>query len=210
MYSIALADHQPLFRQLLKFYFTNENLLEINVVLEASHAEELFFQLLLLKQRNELPQLLLLDMQLPGQESKDVISWLKERYPSMRMIGLSTFINRSLVIEGLRRGINGLITKSGGLTQLVLALEQVRNDGVYVEPFEVERNRLSPPEELSEKQRVFLQHCNSELSYKQIADRMFLSPKTVDHYRDNLFRLFCVNTRTGLVLKAIKLGLLTL
>jgi DNA-binding NarL/FixJ family response regulator len=210
MYSIALADHQALRRELLTFFFINERLLDIKVVLEASNLQDLLFQVSALKKRTELPHLLLLDMQLPGQESKYTVSYLKDQYPSMRIIGLSTFINRSLVIDTLRRGINGLITRGGGITELVSALEHVRNDSFYVESFEVARNSFSSPEDLSEKQRVFLQLCISELSYKQIADKMFLSPKTVDHYRDNLFHLFSVNTRTTLVLKAIELGLVAL
>ncbi len=61
--------------------------------------------------------------------------------------------------------------------------------------------------QLNERERDFLKHSCTEFTYKEIADKMFVSPRTVDGYRDALFEKLQVKTRVGLVLYAIKNGL---
>ena len=121
------------------------------------------------------------------------------------------------VIKMLRKGANGYVLKDADPEELRIAITRVHKDGFYHSEIVTGRmlNILHDPEgkmniEINDKELQFLGYCCTELTYKEIADKMFLSPRTIDGYRENLFKKLNITTRTGLAMYAIKAGVVSI
>lgn len=117
------------------------------------------------------------------------------------------------IIGMLKRGADGYILKECNAAELVRAITTTIETGYYIN--ELVTGRLirtikdgakSKTDVLSGREKEFLVLCCSELTYKEIADKMFVSHRTIDGYRDSLFEKLNIKSRTGLVLFAIKNG----
>ena len=118
------------------------------------------------------------------------------------------------IIKMLRNGANGYMLKDSDPEDLRVAISKVYTDGFYHSDIVTGRmlNILHDPAghmalDLNEKELHFLKLCCTELTYKEIADKMFLSPRTIDGYREALFGKLKITSRTGLVMYAIKAGI---
>ncbi len=116
----------------------------------------------------------------------------------------------------LRNGANGYVLKDTDPEDLKVAITRVYKDGFYHSELVTGRmlNILHDPNgrintELNEKELQFLGYCCTELTYKEIADKMYLSARTIDGYREALFKKLNITTRTGLAMYAIKAGVYT-
>lgn len=118
------------------------------------------------------------------------------------------------VIKMLRNGANGYVLKDSDPEELRNAINAVNKDGFYHSDIVTGRmlHILHDPDgrinlELNEREMLFLKYCSTELTYKEIADEMCLSPRTIDGYREALFKKLNITTRTGLAMYSIKAGL---
>jgi DNA-binding NarL/FixJ family response regulator len=123
------------------------------------------------------------------------------------------------IIRMLKNGVKGYILKDIEPGELKLALEAVIHKGFYYSEMVTGKlihtiNTLDEPEQkvrnlltLNERELEFLKLACTECTYKEIADQMYLSPRTIDGYRDTLFEKLHVKTRVGLVLYAIRNGI---
>jgi DNA-binding NarL/FixJ family response regulator len=118
----------------------------------------------------------------------------------------------------LRLGVKGYLCKDVEPQELGNALIAIQNKGFYYTDFatgallhslqnDTPNNKSKHADIMNEQERKFLQFACSELTYNEIADKMFLSPKTIDGYRNSLFEKLNVKSRVGLVIYAIKNGL---
>ncbi|MGL5946943.1 MAG: response regulator transcription factor, partial [Sediminibacterium sp.] len=127
------------------------------------------------------------------------------------------------VIRMLQFGARGFITKGSDPNELKIALDTLSKKDMYFNQLLYQnlvgniRNQLAEPLDdsiilmgLKEKEKDFLRRTCSDKSLKEIAADMYLSPRTIDDYRDNLFEKLQVTSRTGLVLFAIRVGLVKL
>ncbi|MEO7530609.1 MAG: response regulator transcription factor, partial [Sediminibacterium sp.] len=176
------------------------------IVFEADNGKHLTEQI----ESNILPDIILLDITMPVIDGVEAASWLKRKYPQVKIIALSMIKNDLLVIRMLKNGARGYILKDCEPAELLIALQQVHEEGYYynelVTPKMIRKNHypdmvLLKPQELS-----FLRWSCTELTHKQIADEMQVSPRTVDGYRDSLFQKLGVSSRVGLAVYAIKHG----
>ena len=122
----------------------------------------------------------------------------------------------------IKAGARGYILKDCEPQQLQLAINEVLSKGFFfsdivngklihaIRNADEEGNAISLLAHLSEKEITFLKYACTELTYKEIAEKMFVSPRTIDGYRDILFDKLQIKTRVGLVLFAIKHGLVSL
>jgi DNA-binding NarL/FixJ family response regulator len=130
--------------------------------------------------------------------------------------------DENTVIKMLKNGARGYLLKESGPAELKAAIHAVMEKGFYYSEMvtgrlvhsiagdDDESKALKQISHLSEKETEFLKLACTELTYKEIADKMKLSPRTVDSYRDHLFQKLDIKTRTGLAVYAIKNGVVKL
>ncbi len=154
----------------------------------------------------------LLDINMPEMDGHTTIALLKKEFPQVKVLILSMYDDDHNVIRMLRNGANGYLLKSAGTDEIKLALKNVYEKGFYHS--DLVKNHLHQsfhqkdenPAVLSDKDVQFLSYCCSELTYKEIASKMKLSPRTVEGYRDQLCARLDIKSRTGLVMFALKVG----
>lgn len=210
MINLGLVDDHTLFRQSLKDFLEYRSNYPLHVAIEASNGEELKTVLKTNYKNNTLPDLILMDIQMPVMDGRQATSLVKQLYPAIKIICLSQFINEYLVIDMLKRGADGFLTKSADLNVLIDGINAVLKNDIFIDRHTTERTGSFSKDVLSEQQIAFLRLCVSDLSYKEIAAEMYLSCRTVENYRDELFRKLNIRSRTGLALYAVKSGLTSL
>lgn len=206
---VALADDHILIRSALAALINTFE--DFTVVCQANNGLHLLQKL----RSGSVPEIVLLDIEMPEQDGFETAKLLRESYPAVKVLALSMYDNEQAIIHMLKNGARGYILKDAEPRQLKEALTTLRNKDYYysdlvtgtlIHSMADSKVSHSPasPEQLNERESTFLKYACSELSYKQIADRMSLSPRTVDGYRDHLFLKLHVKSRVGLVLYAIK------
>lgn len=204
---VAIADDHSLLRSALaKLINTFEG---YTVVMEADNGKDLTEKMV----KNVLPDIVLLDISMPEMDGFETTQWLRKKYPHIKVLTLSMLSDEKTIIKIFRLGAKGYLLKNADPKELKDALDAVMNKNVYLSEY-VSGKLLSglhnePDEDvkqavLNEKEREFLRWTCSELSYKDIAEKMFLSYRTIDDYRQSLFTKLKVHSRVGLVMYAIK------
>jgi len=208
--NIAIVDDHTMFRKGLC------SLINIfpgyGVTLDAANGNDLIRQL----DPAALPDILLLDIAMPGMDGFSLAAWLKDHYPEIRILALSTMESELTIIRMIKAGARGYLLKDAEPAELRRAFDDVIDLGYYFNEL-VSRKLLQETallgEEgsagsgglrLSDRELLFLRLACSEKTYYEIAKEMFVSERTVDGYRDSLFRKLKVSSRVGLVLYAIK------
>lgn len=172
----------------------------------------------LLEQNKDVPDIVLLDIIMPGINGIEVAKWIFENKKNIKVLALTMEEDDNSVIQMLQYGVVGYLLKSIGSEELLTALQQVVKYGYYYTPIitgnihkHVEKKiSAGNVPELSEREKELLNYLCTEMSYAEISKKMFLSESTVDTYRARLFEKFEVKNRIGLILKAINLGIIKL
>lgn len=160
----------------------------------------------------ELPAIILLDVKMPVMDGIATMKWLKKHQPDAKVLALSMEDDEQTVLAMLRNGAKGYLLKDIHPTLLKKALDTVLDKG-YFHTAEVTSTLMNSLNEgkdaknqikLKENEIKFIKLACEEKTYKEIADEMFLSPKTIDGYRQHLFEILNVKNRIGLVMYAIK------
>ncbi len=165
----------------------------------ASSAEEA-----LKKLETQTPDILITDYRLPGVSGLELSILVKEKYPSAKRVILSMHDEGMLVKQILKEGVDGYLLKSIQQTELKNALQQISKGVPYVSP-EITRLILSdmlherPEELLTEREREILNLIAKEHSNKQIAEKLFISERTVETHRKNIFRKTNTTSLVGLI-----------
>jgi len=165
----------------------------------ASSAEEA-----LKKLETQTPDILITDYRLPGVSGLELSILVKEKYPSAKRVILSMHDENLLVKQILKEGVDGYLLKSIQQTELKNALQQISKGVPYVSP-EITRLILSdmvherPEELLTEREREILNLIAKEHSNKQIAEKLFISERTVETHRKNIFRKTNTTSLVGLI-----------
>ena len=204
---VAIADDHSLLRNALaKLINTFE---EYTVVMEADNGKDLSEKIV----KNVLPDIVLLDINMPVMDGFETTQWLRKKYPHIKILALSMLSDERTIIKIFRLGAKGYLLKNTDPKELKEALDAVMNKNVYLSEYvsgKLVSGLHNDPDEdlkpavLNEKEREFLRWTCSELSYKDIAEKMFLSYRTIDDYRQSLFNKLKVHSRVGLVMYAIK------
>lgn len=161
-------------------------------------------------------EVVLMDVRMPGMSGLEVIRRLRDDGQLPPTIILTTFDEHGVVLEGLMAGARGYLLKDVSLTQLVDAIETVRDGGSLFQPALTERisrqrqaaNSSQPAEELSERETEILRLMSGGYSNKEIALALHLAEGTVKNHVSNILAKLQVRDRTRAVLKAVDLGLI--
>ncbi|WP_299888503.1 response regulator transcription factor [uncultured Lacinutrix sp.] len=164
-----------------------------------------------LKTPKNIPEIVLMDVNMPIMNGIETTQYLKENYPEIKVIALSVEEDEDIIIKMLKAGAKGYLLKDVEKNILEIALNEVISNGYYhtkdvsnilINTLHEDSNNSK--NKLKEREIEFIKYVCTELTYKEIADKMFLSPKTIDGYRDSLFLKLQVKNRIGLVIYAIK------
>ncbi|HVW97896.1 MAG TPA: response regulator transcription factor [Mucilaginibacter sp.] len=200
--SIAIVDDHTLFRSGLAALMGEFE--ELKVIFEAENGEQMQQRIT----KGNLPQVILMDINMPVMDGYQAAKWVRENYPQVRILALSMFEDDKAVIRMIKSGANGYILKESKPRELLEAIKTVHEKGTFINDMVsgklVRTVAGGESPELTKKEVDFLKLCCSELSYREIAEKMFVSPRTVDNYRESLFLKLNLKTRTGLVLYAIR------
>ncbi|MFT3911980.1 MAG: response regulator transcription factor [Ferruginibacter sp.] len=213
MANLVLVDDHVLLRNGLSGLVKN---LGHKVLFEASNGNDFIDKLI----PQSLPEIVLMDINMPDKDGYETTQWLKVNHPDIKVLALSMYDNEGSIIRMLKSGAKGYILKDSEPAQLQGAIEALVTKGFYYSELINGKvinaiNKMDDEGEinivkLNERETSFLKLTCTELTYKDIADKMFVSPRTVDGYRDNLFEKLKVKTRVGLVIYAIKNGIVDL
>lgn len=155
-----------------------------------------------------IPDIVLLDINMPVMNGAATANWLRKNYPEIKTMGLSMNNDESSIVSMFRNGAKGYLLKDAGPEELFAALDMLCEKGFYHSEFvsgKLLNAAIKENEQvkLTDRETIFLHHACSELTYKEIADKMNISMRTVDGYREALFEKLHVKSRVGLVLYAI-------
>ena len=150
---------------------------------------------------------------MPVMNGYETADWLMQHHPELNVLVLSMLDNEDIILKMIKKGIKGYILKDISPKILRKALDDTINYGFYQSELvtkalikAVNKDKLKELD-LKEKELQFVKLSCSEMTYKEIASVMSLSPKTIDGYRDMLFEKLEVKSRVGLVIYAIRHGL---
>jgi DNA-binding NarL/FixJ family response regulator len=155
------------------------------------------------------PDIILLDVNMPIMDGIETMKWIKANKPNLKVLALSVNDDEDTIMKMITNGAKGYLLKDTHPNAFKEALIEVYNKGFYysemVSGYLI--NKLGNNENkvcLKEREVEFIKLACTEKTYKEIADGMCLSPKTIDGYRECLFQKLELKTRIGLVLYAIK------
>jgi len=213
---IAIVDDHTMFRKGLSILINLFPAYE--VLFEAANGKELIDKI----DPDRLPDIVLLDVNMPDMDGYASAEWLRVNYPDVRVLALSTMDAETAIIKMIRHGAKGYILKDAEPAELKQAFDEVLTMGYYFNELVTrkvmqsinhlvdEKSPLNAIVKLSDREMEFMRLACSEKSYQVIAKEMFVSERTVDGYREALFKKLNVSTRVGLVLYAVKNNLVVL
>jgi len=205
-YKLAIVDDHTMLRKALVNVLESEGW---QVLLQAANGADFIG---MMGNATTLPDIVLLDILMPVKSGFETCAWLREHFPEIRIIALSMNDDEASILQMLQYGARGYISKNADIPELKKAVRNVMDGGFYYEEYARDRKLLqqvmagADKHALTNRELEFLQHNCSDLSYKEIAAKMHLSPRTVENYRDALFQKLEVKSRLGLALFSIKKG----
>jgi len=209
---VAVTDDHALLRNALARLV---NTLEgYSVLFEADNGKDLRAKIM----QHLVPDIVLLDVNMPEIDGFETTKWLQKNYPHIKVLVLSMMSDEGTIIKMFRLGAKGYLLKNTEPAELKLAMDAIIDKNVYLSEYvsaklvsglNKDADRDVTEIILNEKEREFLRWTCTELSYKEIGEKMFVSARTADDYRQSLFNKLKVHSRVGLVMYAIKNGIVT-
>lgn len=163
------------------------------------------------------PDILLLDIQMPDKSGDDLARTILKKYPRIKILVLTVFDTPFYIRSMMQSGCQGYLLKNTDQRTLIEAIETLHNDGQYIEPalkeqllqnmLRLKKQHAQAVPILTRREKDILQLIVGELTSQEIADKLFLSLRTVEKYRLNIMQKMRVKNTAGLVKAALELGL---
>lgn len=210
--TIAVVDDQYLFRQgmisLLKEFD------DLAVITEASNGKEL-----LEKMKLKLPDIVLLDLEMPVMDGIETTIAIKHRYPKVKIIILTMHTDDEFIVHLLEKGASGFLPKDKDIEVVVDAIHSIMENGYYFDEHIskamvkdlVKTKKVNPSfttKHLSEKEILIINLICGENTNKEIADKLGVSTRTIDSHRENILIKTGSKNTAGIVMYAVKHNLL--
>lgn len=210
--SYIIADDHRIFRQGLKAALTDDH--ELECIGEAGNGLELLEALTVRE-----ADVVLLDFQMPKMDGFEVLKILKTQYPSIKVIVITMFDDEHHILSMMEAGANGYLLKDADPEEIKDAVHCVCNNGYYFTDL-VNTTLLNkviqqhkdarggkPEVRLNDREVAVLQLICQELTAVEIGQKIFLSARTIEGIRSNLLEKIGVKNTAGLVIFALKNGL---
>lgn len=200
--TIVIVDDHSLFAQSLKGLVNSfENFTVLDVLKNGQEAVEYF------NSNKPKPTILLLDVRMPIKNGIETMEWLKINHQDQKVLALTMDDEEDTIIRMIKLGCRGYFLKDIEPEEFLFALNCVANNGFYMNSettLALQSSEEKNPYNLTPREKTFIAHACSEMTYKEVAEKMNVSPKTIDGYRESLFSKLELKSRVGLVLFAVK------
>lgn len=217
---IGIVDDHNLFRKgLIKLINLNDPECKYAILFEADNGLDLFDKI----DKNGEPDILIMDINMPDMDGFKSAEIMKTKYPNVLILVVSMLETEEAIVRMLKLGVRGYLSKDIEVDDIQKALQAISGGGYYycdsalgimASNFSKNKNdktsEVLPFSDLSANEKKFMVLACTELTYHQIADKMNLSPKTIDGYRESLFHKFNVKSRVSLAMFAVRHGLVKL
>lgn len=206
---LGLVDDHNLFREGIKSLLSR--MPRIQLVLEATNGKELFIKL-----NSTIPDVILMDLEMDEMNGVDATLKLKKLYSNVKIIILSMHKEQRMISYLMEIGANGYLLKDTSQQELQNAIYSVYENNVYFNPFvssallkglKMKNNKplhIGKDYKLTNRELEVLDMVAQELTTAEIAERLFLSIRTIEGHRKNLMAKLGVKNLAGLMLKAVK------
>jgi two-component system, NarL family, invasion response regulator UvrY len=212
---IALVDDHTLLRNALSTLINSFD--NCKVIQEVSNGVQLMEQI----RTTQPPDLVLLDLNMPVMDGYETARMLSKIYPKVHVLMLTMYDSELSLIRLLQVGVKGFLKKDVHPSELKTAIQQVVENGSYYSDHTSGKiiNLFRNPENgntilqkaiLTDQEVEFLKLVCTELTYKEIAEKMGLNPRSIDSLRDQLFTKMDVKSRVGLAMVAVRHGIVTI
>jgi DNA-binding NarL/FixJ family response regulator len=212
--TIVLADDHNVVRQALRTLLNTEP--QFAVVGETSDGLQVHDLVERLK-----PDVLLVDLMMPGLGGLEVTRQVVKRNPKARVVILSMHMNEAHVLEALRNGASGYVRKDATAADLIRAIRDVAEGHLYLSPpfsdHAIEAYRLraaeaaaDPYERLTDREREVLHLAAEGLGNTEVAEKLGISPRTAETHRANVLRKLGLRGQTDVVRYALRRGIIDL
>ena len=212
MIKVAIADDHKLFREGIRFFI--DQMEDADLVFEASSGRELIEKL-----EHQQIDVLLLDLEMEDMDGVEAIKMIRPQYPDLGIIILTTYAENKMMAYLMELGANSYLLKDTEPQTLKRAIEAVYHEGYYFTR-EVSKAMITGLKNPARKKPVLnnnialsareievLQLICQEYTAKQIAEKLFISPRTAEGHRRHLMEKLAVKNTVGLIMKAIREGI---
>ncbi|MBP6431307.1 MAG: response regulator transcription factor [Ferruginibacter sp.] len=214
MYNILLADDHVLLRDALATLINSFT--DCKVVAVADNGKQVMQHI----QNGAIPHLVILDLSMPLMDGYETTAYLQKNYPNIKILILTMYDSEIALIRLLQLGVRGFLKKDIHPTELKNALLAVLENGYYYSHnatgklaslFQRSQQNQQTIDKamLTDVEISFLKLASTELTYKEIAQQMGLTPRNIDAFRDALFMKLDVKSRVGLAIYAVKNGIIS-
>jgi DNA-binding NarL/FixJ family response regulator len=152
--------------------------------------------------KNYIPEFIFMDINLPDVSGIDLCKTILSKYPAIRIVALSSFGSRSFIERILENGARGYLLKNSDGEEIIKAIEKVKKGETYYSESvrAILENRADDGVPvLTRREQEVLKYISDGLTNNEIADKMFISPLTVDSHRKNLLLKLCAKNTASLV-----------
>lgn len=211
---VVIAEDHVVLRQGLRALFNSND--DLDVVAEAGDGMDAIRCI-----RDQKPDLVLLDLNMPKMDGISVIKEIKQKFPETKILALTMFKNEEYILETFKSGADGYCVKSSSYEELLMAIRAVLSGKNYVssevsdkvlEGYLDSSKRIkkeSSWEKITAREREVLKLVGEGYQNKEIADYLCISPKTVEKHRANIMQKLDLHTASALTSYAIEKGLVT-
>jgi DNA-binding NarL/FixJ family response regulator len=213
--NLAIADDHKIFRNGLKA--TLEDCPDFNLLIEASNGKELIGQL-----ATHTPDVILMDIKMPEMDGMQTTAYIQQHFKQVKVLALSMHNEDKYIVDMMKAGASGYLLKNAEPEEIIEAILTVYNKGFYfnehlsvtlikqlVGPSSSPENAGQQSVDLNDREIEVLKLVCQEHSNQEIADKIFLSVRTVEGYRARLFEKTGSKNLVGLVIFAIKKGIIS-
>jgi DNA-binding NarL/FixJ family response regulator len=206
MKKVFIIDDHSLLSQSLEMLINKFD--DYNVTFIGQNGSELIHRLL--DTSLQKPDIILLDIKMPIMGGLETMDWIYKNQPELNVIALTMEDDETTIIQMLKKGVKGYLLKDLHPDILHKAMNEVLEHGFFqtdkvskilLQNLNIDNHKTVV---LKDKELEFIKLACTEMTYKEIADTMNLSPKTIDGYREHLFLKLDLKSRVGLVMYAIR------
>ena len=179
-----------------------------SIDIEASNGKDLFNQL---SAAETLPHIVVMDINMPVWDGYETMAAIRKKWPEMKVLVLTMHKHEFAIIKMFRSGANGYLLKNTPPKELHKALQSIFETGLYFSEVasgnlyhRLQYSNVMPL--LTEREIQMIKFCHTDLTYKEIADKMNVSERSIAGYRVSMFDKLGVKSRAGLVVCGIQMG----
>ncbi|MDH7446721.1 response regulator transcription factor [Aquimarina sp. 2201CG14-23] len=206
---LAIADDETLFRQGITFILDKES--NIEICIQAENGNDLIKQL---NHTREIPEIILMDLKMPDLNGVETTKIIKKKFPEIKIIALTSYYSKPFIINMMQQGSVAYLAKNATPTEVVNTINQVAVKGFYydesvmsiLEEASLKMNKQfkDDDEYLTRREREVLKLICEQKTTTEIAEQLFISPRTVEGHRNNLLVKTGSKNIAGLVIHAIE------